>query len=182
MVRKISNSEENKTKLRAIARSDADFLRSLNNDLELAKHVVGSPRIVSIQEQIEWMEVAINNDNAKRFIVEHNSSPVGTIIISDINRTNLTANISIKLKKDARGKGIGKTSIVLGLRHCFDEMGVLCVTAHVLPFNQASLALFESCGFEKEGVLRSRVIKENNRYDLISFSILRDEFNEKLRG
>lgn len=178
MVQTISNREENKIKLRAIERTDAEFLRSLNNDLEIAKHVVGSPRIVSLQEQIEWMEVAINDDNAKRFIVEYNDSPVGTVIISNINWNNLTANISIKLKRDARGKGIGKTSIILGLRQCFETMGVLCVTAHVLPFNQASLALFESCGFEKEGVLRSRVIKENNRYDLVSFSILRDEFDE----
>ena len=162
--------------LRFIETNDAAFLMELNNDLEIAKYVVGNPRQVTLQEQMFWMKKAATETQTKRFIVEYDGDPVGTIIISNIDLSNLTANVNIKLKASARGKGIGKQSIRLALEYCFDVLQVYCVTAHVLSFNKASLALFESCGFIKEGVLRSRVIKNNERCDLISFSITCEDF------
>ena len=154
---------------------DAAFLMELNNDLEIARYVVGNPKQVTLQEQLQWMEKASSDSKTKRFIVEHDGTSVGTVIISGIDTENLTANVNIKLHRCARGKGIGTASIRLAVRFCFETMGLYCLTAHVLSFNQASLSLFERCGFQKEGVLRSRVIKNGDRCDLISFSITRDD-------
>lgn len=147
----------------------------LNNDPEISRLVVGNPRPVSLQEQLQWMAKTQIETNVSRLIVEHRGMAVGTIIISDINPANLTANINIKLHKSARGKGIGKQGIRLALKYCFDTLGLICVTAHVLTYNRASLALFECCGFTNEGILRSRVVKNNERCDLVSFSILKNE-------
>ncbi|MBQ8308200.1 MAG: GNAT family N-acetyltransferase [Clostridia bacterium] len=163
--------------LRFIETDDAAFLMELNNNLEIAKCVVGNPRQVTLQEQMCWMKKVATEEKTKRFIIEYDGEPVGTVIISSIDLSNLTANVNIKLHSSARGKGIGKRSIKLALEYCFDVLRIYCVTAHVLSFNKASLALFESCGFIKEGVLRSRVIKNNERCDLISFSITREDFN-----
>lgn len=170
-----STNDEHRIVLRSLENSDAEFLMELNNDPEIAKYVVGNPRTVTLQEQMQWMEKAKSEVNTIRFIVERDGSPAGTVIISNIDHSNLTANINIKLKKTARGKGVGKQSIKLALKYCFENVGLICITAHVLAFNKASLALFEKCGFTKEGILRSRVIKENQRCDLVSFSILRNE-------
>ena len=175
-MRYLLRNDEHQIALRYLDIGDAELLMDLNNDTEIARCVVGNPRSVTLQEQLQWMEKAKSEPNVIRFIVEHRGLAVGTIIISDINRTNLSANMNIKLLKSARGKGIGKQSIKMALKYCFDNLCLVCVTAHVLSYNKASLALFEGCGFTNEGVLRSRVIKNNERYDLISFSILRDEF------
>ncbi len=162
--------------LRDVDVDDAVFLMELNNDLEIGKYVVGNPRQVNLYEQMQWMDKIKSETRTKRFIVEYDNVSVGTIIISDIDLFNLTANINIKLLKHSRGKGIGKQSIKLALKYCFEVLDIFCVTAHILSFNQASLALFKSCGFTREGVLRSRVIKNNKRCDLISYSITRQEF------
>ena len=114
--------------------------------------------------------------NCKRFIVEHNAIPVGTVIISNIDWSNLTASVGIKLHRTAQGKGIGKQCITMVVKYCFETLGLYCLTAQVLTYNKASLALFRSCGFINEGILRSRVIKENKRCDLAIFSMIRDEF------
>lgn len=161
--------------LRPVNDSDASVLMELNNDLEIAKYVVGNPKQVTLQEQLEWMGRIKTETKNQRFMIEYDDVAVGTIIISNIDLSNLTSNINIKLLKTARGKGIGKQSINLALQYCFHDLGIYCVTAHVLSFNKASLALFDSCGFSREGVLRSRVIKNNERCDLISYSLLRSD-------
>lgn len=170
-----SNSNERLILLREIQLDDACFLMELNNDDEIAKFVVGNPRKVTIDEQFQWMRNLENEKNTKRFIVESNSQPVGTVIISNIDNINLTANLNIKLHKTARKKGIGKISIKSALDICFENMNIFCVTAHILPFNLPSIALFESCGFTKEGILHSRIVKNSQRYDLISYSLTYDD-------
>ncbi len=169
-------SDDAQISLRAIENKDAEFLMELNNNIEISHFVVGNPKIVTLQEQMQWMKNIKFETNCKRFIVEYNGLSVGTVIVSNIDQVNLTGNISIKLHKKAQGKGIGKQSIKLIEKYCFDDLNLVCVTAHVLTYNIASLALFQSCGFKNEGVLRSRVIKENHRCDLVSFSMLKSEY------
>lgn len=168
-------SDDHKVCLRELEMRDAAFLMELNNDLEIAQYVVGTPKQVTLQEQLQWMEKAIADPKTKRFLVEHDGASAGTIIISAIDPAHLTANVNIKLHRDARGKGVGTAGIRLAVQYCFEFLGLYCLTAHVLSYNQASLALFERCGFQREGVLRSRVIKNGERCDLVSFSITRDD-------
>lgn len=166
-------NDDSQVVLRSIKIKDAEFLMELNNDQEISHFVVGNPKIVTLQEQMQWLNNIKFEKNCKRFIVEHNNLPVGTVIVSNIDNANKTANISIKLHKASQGKGFGKQSISLIVRYCFEDLNLMCLTAHVLSYNEASLALFRSCGFTEEGTLRSRVIKENKRCDLVSFSKLK---------
>lgn len=164
--------------LRDIKIDDASFLMNLNNDSEIAKYVVGTPKRVTLQQQMQWIKNLKFEVQTKRFIIEYDGIPVGTVIISDIDLSNATANVNIKLHASARGKGIGKQGINLAMEYCFKTMGIFCITAHVLLYNKASLALFKSCGFVKEGILRSRIIKNNKRYDLVSFSMTYRDFEQ----
>ena len=102
--------------LRFVTFDDAAFLMELNNDLEIAKYVIGNPKQVTLQEQMLWMKNLRLETGTKRFIVEHEGKSVGTVIISNIDTSNLIANVNIKLHKNARGKGIGKQSIKQALR------------------------------------------------------------------
>ncbi len=162
--------------LRDVKNTDASLLMELNNDLEISKYVVGTPKRVTLEEQLKWMEKLKFETNTKRFIVEYNGESVGTVILSSIDEANLTANMNIKLLRTVHGKGIGKQSLKLALKYCFNTLNLFCVTAHILSYNTASIALFESCGFTKEGMLRSRVVKQGKRFDLLSYSILSCEF------
>lgn len=170
--------QDNNITLRFVEDSDAALLMELNNDPEIARCVVGTPRTVTLSQQLQWMENIKSETKTKRFIVEYDGESVGTVIISDIDLCNKVANVNIKIKSGLHGKGIGKRSIKLALAYCFDKLELFCVTAHVLSYNKASIALFEHCGFTNEGVLRSRVIKDKQRFDLFSFSMLRDEFQK----
>ena len=177
-----SQTKEGKVLIRSIEMNDAFTLMEMNNDPQISKFVVGSPRKVNIDDQMQWMKRLKNEKNTVRFMIDYEDRPVGTIIISDISGNNQTANMNIKLLPASWGKGVGTSSIKLTLEYCFVKMDMECITAHVLSYNKASLALFTKSGFTNEGVLRSRIIKDDKRCDLVSFSILRNEYLEKRNG
>ena len=171
-------NNDKKVELRPIRSSDAQFLMELNNNDEIAKYVVGTPKKVTLEEQKKWMELLKEEKSTVRFIVECNQKSIGMVIISDISYVNLTANVNIKLHPSAWGEGYGKKSVNLAVSYCFSKLGLKCLTAHVLSYNNASLTLFEHCGFQREGLLRSRIVKNGNREDIVSFSIIETDYNK----
>ena len=171
-------SQKNDISLRKIFESDASILMTLNNDLETAKYVVGNPKKVTLEEQRQWMMQIKSEKNIVRFMIDFKSRTVGTVIISNIRDDIKIGNLNIKILSNYRGKGIGSHAIKLALSYCFNKLKLFCVTAHILSDNFPSIALFEKSGFVKEGVLRSRVIKHKQRKDLISYSILRTEYEQ----
>ena len=56
-----------------------------------------------------------------------------------------------------------------------------CIYSHILEYNIASQRLHEKIGFKKEGVLRERVYKNGKYHNLIVWSILKGELNERDR-
>jgi RimJ/RimL family protein N-acetyltransferase len=52
------------------------------------------------------------------------------------------------------------TAVVQRLcRHAFEEFGLVKITAHVHPHNQASAHVLEKCGFQEERFLRKHFLK-----------------------
>ena len=163
--------------LRPIEICDADLLLAMNNDDELARFTVGNPRKVTMSEQVQWIKDTHNEKNTVRYMIEYQNMTVGTVFLSSINTECQTGNINIKIMKDARGKGIGTRAVVLMLRYVFIELNLYCITAHVLIDNMASRGMFIGLGFKEEGVLRCRAIKNGCHIDLVSYSLLRTEFD-----
>lgn len=161
--------------LRNINENDAKLLMDMNNEPYVAKYVVGNPKHVTLEEQIKWIKNLVNEKNTIRFIIEYQSKSVGTIIVSGVDQFNKVCNLNIKLHIHAIGQGIGTKSIQAAVTYCFKELEMDCIIAHILSYNFVSQKAFLKCGFKSEGVLRSRVIKNGVRQDLISFSILKDE-------
>lgn len=172
----MSSSQKNDVTLRNIVEEDASVLLELNNDPNIAKCVVGNPQKVTMKEQIEWMKNLSTETMTVRFMIEYNSKAVGTIIISNIDRAIQTGNVNIKLLHEYQGRGIGKKAVTLAVEYCFSNLGLFCLTAHILEDNYPSQALFEKVGFVKEGVLRSRIVKDGVRKNLVSYSLLCSEF------
>ena len=64
------------------------------------------------------------------------------------------------------------------LSYCFNELNLNCITANVLANNEASSKLWQSFGFNLDGVLRQRVYKNGHYVDLMAYSLLRDEYDK----
>ena len=58
-------------------------------------------------------------------------------------------------------------------RHAFEEFGLVKITAHVFPLNQASARVLEKCGFREEGFLRKHFLKGGRFVDARLFALLK---------
>lgn len=65
------------------------------------------------------------------------------------------------------------------LKYAFEELNMNRIEANILEYNQASIALFEKCGFTMEGRRRKKVFKNNKYNDILEYSILKEEYEKK---
>lgn len=168
----------NKIVLRAISREDNALLLELINDPETERMLGGGSFPVSAEGQAKWIEAQSGRTDVLRCIVAPKEAPqdgMGTVILSDIDSKNGTAQVHIKLSASSRGKGYGADALKTVVDYAFGYLRLYCVYAYVLEYNEASKKLFSRCGFQKEGRLRARAYKDGAYIDYISYSVLKDD-------
>lgn len=165
--------------LRAIEREDNAMLLRLLNDPDTEKMVTGSSFPSSAEDQMRWYEGLRNNPTTLRCVVVDKSADraAGTVILSDIDQKNGTAQIHLKLEKEFTGKGLGPEAVRLLSAYAFDELRLNCLFAEVLTYNVRSAKMFEKCGFTKEGELRARAYKGGAYHNVFAYSLLRSELD-----
>lgn len=161
--------------LRAIEEKDAEVLMDLINDPEIENSVYGWSYPVSLSEQKKWI-ANLSNGSSVRYAIDYDQQTVGMAIISSVDMKNRSANMNIKLVKAARGKGIATHAVALMVRYCFEELNLHCLTANVIERNIGSRKLWEKFGFLQDGLLRDRVFKNGQYHNVVSFSLLKEEF------
>lgn len=164
--------------LRAIEEKDAPMLMEMINDPEIENAVVGYAYPVSLADQKQWI-ASLKNEKTLRYAIDADGEFAGTAFVSSLDLKNRTGNMNIKLMKSAQGKGIASRAMKLVIEYCFNELNLNCVTANVIQRNEASRKLWEKLGFKKDGILRQRVYKNGEYHNLIAYSMLRDEFDER---
>lgn len=164
--------------LRVVEEADNAMLLSLINDPDTEMMLGGSSWPVSEAEQLKWFEHQERSRDVLRCIValQENEKAIGTIILSDIDQKNAIGHIHIKMSKDGgRGKGYGTDAVNTMVQYAFEELRLNCIYANILSYNEASIKLFERCGFKRDGVLRQRVFKKGRFVDMLAYSKVADD-------
>ena len=165
--------------LRSIEEEDLEMLRSIMNDPEVEKMLVGWAYPISKFQQKAWFQQS-QNESEKRYIIETTEDgAVGLAILSDFDWKNRSAYIGIKIGNEKfRNKGIGTDTIMTIMKYAFDELQLNRLYCTILDYNIASQTLFrEKCGWICEGALRKHIYKNGEYHDLKLFGILKDEYN-----
>jgi diamine N-acetyltransferase len=161
--------------LRSIEAEDAEFLRSMINDPEMEAYVIGYSFPVSKAAQEEWIRSLSDRKNELRAIIDVNGEAIGAAMLTNIDFKNGTAEIHIKIaEKKNRKCGYGKDTISSLTEYAFDELRLNCIYCSIREDNMSSQRLFESCGYQYEGILRRRMFKSGRYFDLKSYSAIRD--------
>lgn len=161
--------------LRAIELEDADLLREMINDPNMEAFVVGYSFPISKFQQSEWIKNIGSKKNEFRAIIDVNGTAIGTVMLTDIDFKNGTAEIHIKIAATQnRGCGYGKDVVNCLTDYAFDDLRLNCVYCSIREDNIASQKLFESCGYVYEGTLRNRMFKSGQQYNLKSYSKIKE--------
>lgn len=161
--------------LRAIEMEDSQVLHKMINDPEMESMIIGWSFPVSTEMQNEWIR-NLDNKDCVRYAIDVGEGIEGVAIISSIDYKNRVAHFGIKLKRDARGKGIATRAVRLMAQYCFFELNLNCIEVNVLESNLASRSLWEKVGFKPEGILRERIYKNGKYRNVIIYSLLKDEY------
>ena len=78
-----------------------------------------------------------------------------------------------------KGRGYGREAINELIRYAFEDLGMNKFWLDVYPDNKVGIALYESLGLKKEGVLRQSYKSERGYLDQVLYSMLRSEYIPK---
>ena len=102
-----------------------------------------------------------------RFIIDYGNGDdvkfAGVISLHTINIKNHCAEIGYWMEKSMRGKGIGTIAAKMITDYGLRTLGFRRIDALADVDNSASQKLLVSAGYEKEGILRNKVTRDDGR-------------------
>jgi RimJ/RimL family protein N-acetyltransferase len=163
--------------LRAWRDSDAGALTAIMDEPEIARWT-RAPSPYEERHALEWL--ATHSTLMRR----RAELPLA---IEDAATGELLGSMALRFPEDGRGefgylvasgarrRGVASRALRLYAGWAFDELGIERLEVLVQPDNEASLALAEAVGFQREGLLRSHTVMRGRRVDMVVLGMLRGE-------
>nr|WP_312576636.1 GNAT family protein [Sedimentibacter sp.] len=169
-----------------IEKEDMKYLYQWFSDTEFLKYYDYIPPIPQSEEEVNstFNDYKIKSESVVFAIrLLSDGKIIGIAGFDDIVKSNEVATIFIGIgNKNLRGKGYGNESLKILLDYGFNDMGLYRIQLNVLEFNTSAIKLYERAGFKKEGVYREFVLRNNIRYNMFLYGLLKNEYNDGIYG
>lgn len=158
-----------------------EWLRNQRNDPDMRKYF-REWKDISVSSQIKWYNSRGNNSNMNHVYFEihsnasTDSSLIGCAGLHYINWRTRSAEFSIFLSKNSRGKGYGNDALQTMFEYGFKEMNLHKIWGEVYEFNDALGLYVNKLGMSVDGKLRDNCFYNGNYHDSTMVSILEDEW------
>lgn len=164
-----------KVSLRALEAQDVPKLAAWINDERISG--MDEARFpVSVAEEEVWYERVTTDVSKKKLVVcNDGEQDVGLVSLHDIDKKNQRGEVGCYIDPAHRRRGYSREALDLLIRFAFEELNLRKVSASILAFNEASLSLFRSLGFEEEGVRRQHVFTRGKFEDLVEMAKFRED-------
>lgn len=137
---------------------------------------------ISISKTMSWFQNTVNDSSKINFvIVDINSDKlIGMAGLLGIDYKDSNAEFYITIgEKEYRGLHIPDETISLILEYAFLELGLYKIYLHTFEYNKKAQRVYERNGFIQEGVLRKHKWKHGELRDIVYYSILKDEWEQR---
>ena len=154
----------------------------LNNCSLEARIFTGTQQIFNKSDVEKYLEDISEDRSRVDFLIFKKESHkiLGEVVINDIDRNNRSASLRIAInRKEDFSKGYGSESLLLALNYGFGMLNLHRIELEVFSFNQRAIHVYEKIGFKREGIKREGAFYYNKYYDIITMSILEEEFRDK---
>ncbi len=162
-------------RLRALEPSDVELLYLWENDPEVWR-VGGTTSPLSyerIAQFVEEQSYDLYTTKQMRLVVECEGIAVGTLDIFDFDPQHLRFGIGILIyAPEARRKGYARAAIEAVKTYARDTLVLRQIWASVAADNEASIALFEGCGFELCGRRRAWLRRHDGYTDQLEYQFI----------
>jgi RimJ/RimL family protein N-acetyltransferase len=170
----------NRVRLRAIEPSDWETFDSWNQDTEMERRAYWIPFPQSKERVRQWAETTAQkvpeNDTSFLVIESLAGEVAGSVNTNRCDRRQGTFSYGIAIRREHQRKGYASEAIRLLLRYFFAELRYQKVIASVYSFNEPSIRLHESLGFQLEGRLRRMIYTDGQFHDELIYGLTAEEF------
>jgi len=169
--------------LRMIEPGDVEQTYRWHNDYELQKMTCGPIRIVSKEIEKNWVmsKTACNmKDIYLSVCLNESDKMIGVISINGIDFLNRKCECGGILigEKEYRDGVAYRDALKMMRSYVFEQLNMNKLTGRCLEEHILSRADMESAGYKLEGVLRDEVFKNGSFHNVMSYSLLRSEYEE----
>jgi ribosomal-protein-alanine N-acetyltransferase len=166
--------------LRAVRISDAAIVKKWHNDPKIAELArVGEKKTTLKQEKRDIAAARTSDNQAYHLILTQlNNTPIGFLRFNYIDK--YSGNVWLRMiigDRKAQGKGYAYEAMMIYLKWLFTKLRIHRVTLECYSTNTRAIRFYRKIGFKKEGILREAVFINGKYHDIISFGILKKEFN-----
>jgi len=161
-----------KTVIRAIELDDINLLLKWREDPEIS-FLLGREFPLSTEMQKKWYERTLNNSSKRKFIVETKDKiSIGMLGIMDIDLKNRHCECGITIgEKNYWGQGFASDALSVIIKYLFEELGMNRIYAKIYEYNQKSLKLFNSLGFQIDGEIKDFIYTDGKYYNMFILSL-----------
>jgi RimJ/RimL family protein N-acetyltransferase len=153
--------------IRKFRRSDKYRMAEIANNRKIAGNLRDAfPHPYSPENAQKFISMVLRQKPYQIFAIEFEGEYVGNIGLhrqADVYRK--TAEMGYFIGEAYWNKGITTRAVNLICEYGFRELDIIKIFSGVFSFNSASQRVLEKCGFEREAVLKSAVIKDGKICD-----------------
>lgn len=174
-----------KVRLRPFEDRDLDHVMEWVNDPEVTRTLLVGRYPMTRPMEKEWLDRQLKGSETEvGFAVETLSgSYLGGIGFFRIMAVERHAELGLVIgRKTEWGKGYAREAMSLIVDYGFEQLNFNLIYLTVMPHNTRAHGIYTDLGFQEEGRLRQRIYKDGAYCDLISLSLLREEWARAQAG
>lgn len=165
-----------RVRLTLLQEDDLEFLHQWKSQIDISYLTSKAIQHISLEERQRRFKEKIPSVLAIRRMIDNRF--IGEISLYDLNPKNRSAGVGYFAGANYRQQGYTKEGLWLLLNYLFKVVGLNKVMADTGAFNQASIALLKSLGFQQDGCLRQHQLLNGVLCDQLLFSLLAGEWRE----
>jgi [ribosomal protein S5]-alanine N-acetyltransferase len=166
--------DASRVRLTLIQEKDLEFIHEWKSQIDISYVTAKAIQHISLAERYERFKQGIPSVFAIRRLTDDRF--MGEISVYDLNFKNRSAGVGYSTGVEYRQQGYTKEGLWLLLNYLFKVVGLNKVMADTGAFNQASIALLKSLGFQQDGRLRQHQLLDGILHDQLLFSLLVQEW------
>jgi RimJ/RimL family protein N-acetyltransferase len=132
-------------------------------------------------DYVQRVDASLRTQRELPLVIEHGNGDdrkfAGTISFHSISVKNSVGEIGYWMSESMRGKSIATTAVRMLTDYGFTTIGFKRVEAMVDVENVASIKLLTSSGYQREGLLRKKISRDDGRQvDMYLFAAIPEEW------
>lgn len=169
--------------LRAIELEDIEFIRTMLNDPDIEKNIIGWSLPMAKSDNEKLYATYVSTQENMRYMIENfEGEVVGFIGLGNIDMKNGCASgIGTRIAPQFHSRGYATDARLTLYNYAFNELRLHRIEGTAFDDNKASIRSMEKSGCKVEGVRREAIYKNGTYKNVVTFGCLKDEFMEVYR-